>query len=86
MSLAASKRAVLAARSVLKSEPESFALPLGLVETANSNELLTLAALLVVWVQSREQCTAEAAIKLLERDYCFNAVLFVAAEREEVKS
>ena len=86
MNLTASRRAVEVARRVLKTEPEAFALPLGLVETGDGNQLLTLAALLLVWVQAREQCTAEAAIKLLERDYVFSAVLHAAAEREEVKS
>lgn len=86
MNLAASKRAVKAARGILKTEPEAFALPLGLVETADGNQLLTLAALLVVWVQGREQCTADAAVKLLERDYVFESILREAALREETES
>jgi len=86
VNVATTKRAVLAARAILKSDPESFSLPLGLVETAACGQLLTLAALLVVWVQKRERCTAEAAVKLLERDYVFDAILSAAAEREVVQT
>ena len=84
MSLVASKRAIAAAREVLKTSPEAYSLPLGLVPTASGNQLLTLAALLVLWVQARERVPAEAAVKLLQGDYVFEAIMLAAAERAEV--
>lgn len=82
MNLAPTRRAVLATRELLKAEPESFVLPLGLVENADCRQLLTLAALLVEWVKRRENCTAGVAIKLLAKDYVFDAILSAAAQRE----
>jgi hypothetical protein len=83
VNLAATRRAALATRELLQADPETFSLPLGLVETGDCRQLLTVAALLVEWVKKRERCTAGVAIKLLGGDYVFDALLSAAAEREQ---
>lgn len=75
--------ALAAARTTLSTNPDAFSLPLGLVGKLTLEQLLSLAAVLVLWVRAREQVSTEAAVKLLERDYVFDAILQEAALREK---
>lgn len=73
---------VAAARELMASAPESFSLPMGLIDTASHDQLMTLAAIFLIWVARREQVSPEVALRRLSNDYVMSSILREAAARQ----
>ena len=76
---------VAAARETLRTSPEAFCLPVGLIEQSDADELVALAAVVILWVARREDVSPDAAMHLLRGDYVLGAILHEAAARQGVE-